>query len=531
MTYYFYDSLDNTVDFCQKIGGQVFVTDTDEKLDTLISLRNSTDTSGYVFTGICSNLQQEWTNVNNGNLIVLNYQRNMTLTYNNTSITGSKCYWYNYEEDALYEGANGGTFQPNCEILNRRSFFLRGLCDDIEADIYFAIESPFLFLGFIYSQIVYSFETNQWELQSIKNNKTIAYYKREGSMEPPIGEHEWCFPYKDCEDSNPEVGAAIPPDDEKICRHTRTLNFHLEVEQPGNFCCKDGTCMDSNLVCDGSPDCQDEEDEENCKDVNVPDFYDSGNPPTKVIYEGRKKVGIRATNMEVNVEILDILSVSQEDSYFKIFYDLNFQWFDEFLEFEFLKPLENGNVIRNMSLIWYPEVKFYHVNDEKVLEKKITVQKNDTATMSTDHTDLDVREIYDGTYNRLKLSLKLRQEIVCSFHNVPQYPFSDEECYLQFFLEGVANTLVNFDPCIIKDSGPSVVNQYNIKEWRIEKSQMAGSGDIIVKVTLLLSRQFSGIFLVTYLPTIMMNVINQATNYIQNENKECAECLSRFKQT
>ena len=519
--YSFYNSYDDTIDFCQKIGGQVFVADTDEELDTLTSLRNSSDTSGYVFTGICTNSQQEWTNVNSGNLISLNYQRNMTFIHNATTITGLKCLWYNYEEGAFAEGSIGATLQPNCEITERKSFFLRGLCEDIEADVYFVIETPYLFIGFIFSQIIFSEEKYQWELQSIKNNRTIAYMTEWG-MEPPIGEHEWYFPDSVCEDKTPEVGVAIPPGDETNYRY-RTLNLHLEAEQPGNFCCKDGTCLDSNLVCDGSPDCQDEEDEENCKDVLVPDFYDSGNPPTKVIYEDRKK-SIRPTNMEVNVEILDILSVSQEDSYFRIFYDLKFQWHDEFLEFEFLKPLENGNVIRNMSSIWYPQVKFYHINDEKVLEKKITVQKNDTATMSTDHTDLDVREIYDGKNNRLKLSLKLRQEIVCSFHNVPQYPFSDEECYLQFFLEGVANNLVNFDPCNIKDSGPSVVNQYNIKEWRIEKSTMAGSGDAIVKVTLLLSRQFSGIFLVTYLPTIMMNIINQATNYIQNENKEC-NCL------
>ena len=37
-------------------------------------------------------------------------------------------------------------------------------------------------------------------------------------------------------------------------------------------------------------------------------------------------------------------------------------------------------------------------------------------------------------------------------------------------------------------------------------------------VTLTLKLQFFGIFIVTYLPTILMNIINQATNYISGDS-------------
>ena len=36
---------------------------------------------------------------------------------------------------------------------------------------------------------------------------------------------------------------------------------------------------------------------------------------------------------------------------------------------------------------------------------------------------------------------------------------------------------------------------------------------------IVLSRKFLSIFMVTYLPTILMNMINQATNYITGEDK------------
>ena len=37
--------------------------------------------------------------------------------------------------------------------------------------------------------------------------------------------------------------------------------------------------------------------------------------------------------------------------------------------------------------------------------------------------------------------------------------------------------------------------------------------------SIVLSRKFLSIFMVTYLPTILMNMINQATNYITGEDK------------
>ena len=40
------------------------------------------------------------------------------------------------------------------------------------------------------------------------------------------------------------------------------------------------------------------------------------------------------------------------------------------------------------------------------------------------------------------------------------------------------------------------------------------SGDLAVGVTLRLTRKLGAVFLVTYLPTILMNIINQSTVYI-----------------
>ena len=47
-----------------------------------------------------------------------------------------------------------------------------------------------------------------------------------------------------------------------------------------------------------------------------------------------------------------------------------------------------------------------------------------------------------------------------------------------------------------------------------------GTNEKIITASMVLSRQLLSVFMVTYLPTILMNVINQSINYITSENKD-----------
>ena len=52
-----------------------------------------------------------------------------------------------------------------------------------------------------------------------------------------------------------------------------------EVDRPGKYCCGDGVCLDSEIVCDGNRNCDDGSDENKCALIQTNPLYDVGRPP------------------------------------------------------------------------------------------------------------------------------------------------------------------------------------------------------------------------------------------------------------
>ena len=65
----------------------------------------------------------------------------------------------------------------------------------------------------------------------------------------------------------------------------------------------------------------------------------------------------------------------------------------------------------------------------------------------------------------------------------------------------------------------SLVKQYVIREWWAENANLTGTGGKAIRVSVSLGRKLLNVVMVTYLPTLLMNIINQATNYISDEDK------------
>ena len=72
---------------------------------------------------------------------------------------------------------------------------------------------------------------------------------------------------------------------------------------------------------------------------------------------------------------------------------------------------------------------------------------------------------------------------------------------------------------VLDDQGPKYISQFEVESWAWRINPLQGAENLqAMTVTLTLKLQFFGIFIVTYLPTILMNIINQATNYISGDS-------------
>ena len=111
----------------------------------------------------------------------------------------------------------------------------------------------------------------------------------------------------------------------------------------------------------------------------------------------------------------------------------------------------------------------------------------------------------------------LRARFLCKFQSIDEeYPFGKDNCNFYVYLKDNQNGVVDLRlKESLKDLGPTTVSAFKIVGWEASEGHLAARDylkAITVEVTLKL--RFFSIFMVTYLPTILMNVINQATNYI-----------------
>ena len=149
------------------------------------------------------------------------------------------------------------------------------------------------------------------------------------------------------------------------------------------------------------------------------------------------KSQIQLQNISLDVAILDVLNLDQDESIFEVFFSMQLQWYDQGLHYEFLRQ-HTGNPVKNISNIWKPNLKFYHIVKEDLIEKVINIERNVSIlpTLSGDFDTLNLKEVYKGSEHPLQMMIQTRQTAVCSFPNIQNYPFKDEICFIQFYIQG-----------------------------------------------------------------------------------------------
>ena len=372
---------------------------------------------------------------------------------------------------------------PVCKVEHLKVFHLKGSPQASKIDRHYVLVSSTEFLGFKHTSILWSNKDNRWKMKNLLNQETVAYLNNSKSL--PIGLNSWYF---------------LLDDESKVV----DMKLHVKVQQPGHFCCNDGLCIKAEQRCDRIADCPTEEDEKDCHIIRH----------TTTTIQDTFQLN---TKINVSITIKDIIDIDDRNSVITLLFGIKLEWFDPKLTFSHLKDDEKRNMIH--SPLWIPKLKMLVLTDQKYqdpLESIFIVRKQSEAILPDDPNSLDQEEFYLGEENPLVIDELHQEAFVSSFNRIQLYPFDVQNCSINIYVYGADEEMTTLMVGSITDIGQKSIREYEIDGWFLEDASSPDTSGLIMKVTL--SRNTQSIILVTYLPTILMNIINQATSYIRADN-------------
>ena len=275
---------------------------------------------------------------------------------------------------------------PLCKVARMSRYQLRGVCNDLtwRVDISYVLtqertflgkihnrneNSNFPFVGNINSKIVWDSAKLRWEIQDMSDLKTVAYMDE--SLDYPFGVHGWHFTGDSCQD---QPGSQL-----------RALHLHQPVELPGKFCCDDGACIDSGLVCDNDQHCDDQSDERDCHLVQKDEHYEKNKPPRRTYKEDGKWNSVN-TDIMVSVGIEYLMELDVEDASMTIIFYTTLRWTDLRLTYTFLKPTYGGNSLKgNLTDLWVPAVSYSVLLASRLVSKQLVILRSGRPTLASDY--------------------------------------------------------------------------------------------------------------------------------------------------
>ena len=106
-------------------------------------------------------------------------------------------------------------------------------------------------------------------------------------------------------------------------------------------------------------------------------------------------------------------------------------------------------------------------------------------------------------------------DVYCNFDDMYFYTFDEEVCRLNMTLKNIDKTFAKLDLHIVPN-GPGMVSHYTVRKWEIIED--ADGGDKLkFNARVLLNRKTPMIIIAVYLPTLLLSIISQATNYLNYE--------------
>ena len=210
----------------------------------------------------------------------------------------------------------------------------------------------------------------RWEIQEVRNNRAVAHMNQ--TSDYPLGLHPWYFPDHSCHDPG---------------SLQRSLLLQQAVEVPGKFCCDDGACIDSGLVCDQNKHCDDQSDEEEqlCQTVETAQHYNNNKPPrTSSKQQGRWQSVDPSILVDVAIEYL--MDLNEEEASMTVLFNTRLAWRDFRLSYSFLKPGMAGNSItENLTDLWTPDVGYSVLLHSRLVSRELMITRSGQPSLQSDY--------------------------------------------------------------------------------------------------------------------------------------------------
>ena len=252
--------------------------------------------------------------------------------------------------------------------------------------------------------------------------------------------------------------------------------------------------------------------------------YYNDMPPNQRVLDTFNNLTFPPLDITTNITIQRIFDISDDKSAFSVIFQVELEWNDLNLKFNYLSDSTNvfANTIgpQNWTNMWKPNLSFSTLTgtakSPKILDEEILIKKGSEASLTNNIETLFHRETYEGATNSIYYKRIYQGQFMCEFDGVSQYPVGKNLCHVRMYLRGIANKMTKLKLLPLNVASDKEVGEYIVNKYFLQDAPRNQLNTIVVSFELLRSR--TSIILVTYLPTILMNMINQVKIAIYWQN-------------
>ena len=279
------------------------------------------------------------------------------------------------------------------------------------------------------------------------------------------------------------------------------------------FTCADSTCVPMDDRCNYITSCPDYSDEADCTDFildtgyfNLVADYRAGHPP-------------RLTNLSVRINVDQVLDMDVNSKRLQLKFSTELHWSDSRLRVLNLQANMRDNAIRpaDWQQLWIPDLLFASTTTHLTTaslgpsEARSEVFVRRLAGPQGDNQSRLVQNyVYLGADTEIVKRNSYTIRFICAY-DLGWYPFDVQVCNVPFALNTPRPSYVHLHPlgAFIRDTTYLNLNVSHISLYTVNVSNTPE-----MRLRIEITRDLRPILLSTFVPTMILSVINQYTNFL-----------------